>query len=161
MKFKKGHKVSKKIREKIAKANTIHGMDGTKIYRVWIRMKERCFNKKGNDYKYWGGRGITVCPEWLGKNGFQNFYQDMGDKPEGKSLDRIDNNGNYCPDNCRWATQKQQQNNRRNNRLITYQGKTQTVSQWAEELGSNCNRIYQRLNSGWSVEKTLETPVGN
>jgi hypothetical protein len=91
----------------------IHGMSCTNTYRSWADMKSRCLNKNHKKYKYWGGRGITICKEWLGKNGFQNFYKDMGNKPKNKSLDRIDNNGNYCKENCRWVTIEKQNNNRR------------------------------------------------
>ena len=94
--------------------NLKHGMNKTKTHYCWYGMRSRCFDKNRIDYKYWGGRGITICSRWLGKNGFENFLSDMGEKPEGLSLDRIDNDGNYCPENCRYATSKQQNNNKRN-----------------------------------------------
>ena len=134
----------------------IHGKTGTKIYKCWCSMKRRCLDKNRKDYKHYGGRGITVCHKWLK---FINFYKDMGEKPKGLTLDRIDNNGDYCKENCRWATRKEQQNNRRDNYLITYKGKTQTINQWAERLGISRGVIFWRIKKGWSIKKTLENSV--
>ena len=86
-----------------------HGMEGTRTYKSWAMMKCRCLNKNYTQYKDYGGRGITICKEWLI---FENFYRDMGKRPEGMSIDRIDNNGNYCKSNCKWSTPKEQNNNR-------------------------------------------------
>ena len=130
----------------------IHGMCKTKTYMSWSALKNRCLNSNNPHFKNWGGRGIMVCKEWMK---FENFYRDMGEIPENKSIDRIDNNGNYCKENCCWSSPKQQQNNRRNNCLLTYQNKTKTVKQWSEELEINVKTIYARIKKGWSVERTL------
>ncbi|MCK4554919.1 hypothetical protein KAU19_08280 [Candidatus Parcubacteria bacterium] len=133
-----------------------HRMSRTKTYKSWGSMKQRCLNKNAPNYKNWGGRGITICEEWLSDNGFQNFYKDMGNAPQGLSLDRIDNNLGYCKENCRWATREKQQNNTRCNRLLTLQGRTQTIPQWARELNINYNTLYNRIYKGWSVERALK-----
>ncbi len=130
-----------------------HGMDGTKTYRAWGRMLERCRDPRR---KYHAGRGITVCKRW---HDFVNFYADMGDRPDGMTMERIDNDGNYEPDNCKWATHAEQSRNTRYNHLVTFQGKTQCVTDWAEELGINRITLYSRLRKGWSVEKALTTLV--
>ena len=128
-------------------------MVNTKTYNTWRAMKERCLSKNNKEYKRYGGRGITICEEWLT---FINFYKDMGERPEGKTLDRINNNGNYCKENCRWATIEEQCNNRRSSRFIFYQGKRQTLTQWERELKLNSNIISRRLNRGWSIEAALK-----
>jgi hypothetical protein len=129
-------------------------------YSIYLSMKNRCINKNVNAYKNYGERGITICDSWLGKNGYENFYADMGERPSPKhSLDRIDNNLGYSKENCRWATPKEQANNRRSNKLITYQGKTQTLSNWGVELGILPLTLLSRLDKGWSIEKTLTTKL--
>lgn len=138
---------------------TTHGMRYTRLYKEWRGMKNRCFSAKWKDYHNYGGRGITVCEEW--KDSFETFrdwalangYQDN------LTIDRIDVNGNYEPSNCRWATVKQQANNTRNSHYIEYNGKTQTIKQWADEFGLNYNTLYSRLTTQkWSVEKALTSP---
>jgi len=120
-----------------------HGKYNTPIYRTWRSMKDRCLNKNHFAYKDYGGRGIKVCIKWLK---FENFYKDMGERPHNKSLDRIDNNKGYSKDNCKWSTQKEQSNNKSNNHLITFKGKTQNITQWSEELGINRETLYGRIN---------------
>ena len=109
------------------------------------------------DYRNYGDRGITICNRWLGKNGFQNFYKDMGEMPKDKTLDRKDNNGNYCKRNCCWSTRVEQQNNRRNNIFINHQNKRQTVAQWAKELKISDNTLRSRLRkTGVDVLRVIE-----
>lgn len=127
-------------------------------YRVWLGMKGRCLNPKSPGYPGYGGRGITMCARWQGS--YETFLADMGRRPSPKhSLDRIDNDKGYEPGNCRWATQREQERNKRSNRRVTFRGKTQTVTEWAEETGINFHTIKGRLNRGWSPEKALTTPV--
>ena len=120
----------------------------------------RCYIKSFKGYGNYGGRGITVCEEW--RNSFEAFYDwaMSNGYADNLTIDRKDNNGNYCSENCRWITNKEQQNNKRNNRLITYKGKTQTMQQWADELGIDSRMIYNRIEClHWSVEKALSTPI--
>lgn len=133
-----------------------HGMSRTRIYRTWKAMLGRCNSESHKAYPLYGGRGIKVCSRW---HDFRAFYADMGDLPAGKSLDRIDNDGDYSPENCRWATHEEQGNNRRTNHLLTFNGKTQTCTEWAHELGMNPYTLNGRLSKGWSAERALTTPV--
>ena len=129
-----------------------HGLSGKPEYLIWYSMIDRCTNKSHKFWGHYGGRGITVCSEWML---FKNFFADMGDRPKDKTLDRINNNGNYNKRNCRWATKKQQDNNKRTNHLLMYNGKTQNITEWAEELNMKRYLIYNRLIMGWSIEKAL------
>jgi len=137
--------------------NKTHGMKKEHIYNIWARMKQRCNNPQTPNYKNYGGRGIKVCKDW---EVFENFYRDVSAMPNfnktGYSLDRIDNNGDYEPTNCRWATTKEQANNRRTNRLITIDGETHTVKQWCEIRGLKSRTVYYRLNKGWNEKEALE-----
>ena len=134
-----------------------HGATGTPTYEAWKSMKKRCSNQENSDFPSYGGRGIQVCERWI--NSFPNFLEDMGERPENKSsIDRINNNGNYEPENCRWSTQKEQCNNKRNNVLLTHNGKTQSLTLWAEELGCTKSVLRARKSRTWSDEKTLSTP---
>lgn len=137
-----------------------HEGSKTKLYRIWQAMKRRCYNSKSQDYKDYGGRGITVDQRW--KEDFQAFYDDVSKLPhfgeEGYTLNRIDNNANYAYENIEWATDKEQANNRRTNHYIEYNGKRLTVKQWSEELNIKNSTIITRLSRGWSVERTLNTP---
>lgn len=134
----------------------LHNKTKSREYHSWTNMKYRCYNVNNPSYAKYGGRGIKVCDRWLGRHGFVNFYKDMGDRPIYTSIDRIDNNGDYTPENCRWATREEQQNNTRRCRLIEYNGRTQNLTQWARELSINPNTLTKRLNKGWSIERALK-----
>jgi len=140
---------------------TKHNKSRTKLYHVFQCMKDRCFNKKSLLYKYYGERGITICNKWL-KNYelFQQWAYDNGYK-SGLSIDRINNNGNYEPSNCRWANAKTQNNNLRSNRFITLNGKTKTLTQWAEIIGIKAMTLTKRIENGWDIEKALTVKVLN
>lgn len=126
----------------------------TPEYRAWCAMKSRCYRKTDTFYNDYGGRGIGVCSKWL--NSFEAFFSDMGSKPTLKhTLDRIDNDGDYCPENCRWATQKQQAKNRRGNRFITHNRITLTIGEWAEQSGVNRITLHNRIKAGWPLGKAL------
>ena len=120
-------------------------------------MINRCTKPTNPNFIHYGGRGITVCDEW--KTSFDTFYTDMGDKPKGKTLDRINNNGPYSKENCRWISQKLQCNNTRQNALVTYLGKTQTISQWAETFGIHVNTLRYRIKKWPTIDAAFETPV--
>ena len=145
-------------RELAIERATRHGHSGEPLTQVWNDMKRRCLNPKYRRYKDWGGRGITICAEWLELKNFLLWANDSGYIP-GLLLDRINNDGNYEPLNCRWTTMKEQGNNRRDNKLITYKEITRTQTQWAELIGINPMTLYSRLKNGWSLGKALETPL--
>ena len=135
--------------------NKTHGEKSTKLYRHWSAMKSRCYNENNIRYHRYGGRGITVCPEWT--ESFETFrdWALANGYRDGLTLDRNDTNGPYSPENCRWATQKEQQNNRMNNRLLEHDGETKTLQQWAEETGIDRRTIQSRLSRGWSLSRAL------
>lgn len=124
---------------------------GTPTYYSWRSMRSRCLYPANPSWKHYGGRGITVCDRWLD---YDDFIEDMGERPEGYTLERIDNNSGYSPENCRWATVRDQLNNQRRNRIVEYKGKRQTVGQWASELGIKFDTLWRRL-SRMPVEKAL------
>lgn len=138
---------------------TKHGKYKTKVYASWQKAKNRCTNKLSKDYPLYGGRGIRMCEEWL--RSFEAFYEHMGDRPEGKfSLERIDNNKGYQPGNCRWATDFEQSNNKRNNMLLTLGPCTLTIHQWFTERPMiPVATVRARVLKGWSHSKALLTPV--
>ena len=123
-------------------------------YITWENMKARCFNPRNNHYKDYGGRGITVCDRWLK---FENFLSDMGPKPFGLSIERMNNNGNYEPSNCKWATRQEQAHNTRRNRWITFKGERLRFSEWAQRLGITYTSLYRRLKL-WPLDKALTQP---
>ena len=150
---------SELVSKRSAERNFRHGRTGTKTYIVWKSMKSRCYRPRCEQYPNYGGRGIKVCDRWL--NSFENFLTDMGEVPDGMTLERNNVDGDYTPENCRWASVREQQNNRRNNIFYTYLGKTQTVAEWARETGINVATFRYRLIRGWTIEKALLTPVKN
>lgn len=123
----------------------IHGCTNTRLFSIWHGMKKRCYNKKQNTYINYGGRGIGMCSEW--RDSFLAFkaWADTNGYRDNLTLDRIDNNVGYCPENCHWLTIKEQQSNRRNNHWITYRGITKTATQWASELGITRQGLLYRL----------------
>jgi len=143
-------------RELMREKQTVHGCSGVKEsteYRSWRAMRSRCLDAKNSFYANYGGRGIKICKRW---QKFENFFADMGYKPSSKhTLDRINNDGNYTPNNCQWATQHQQARNRRGNRLLTINGKTQCLTTWLENLGIARSTYYARLRLGWSLSEAL------
>ncbi len=124
--------------------------------RCWEGMLHRCDNPNAHAYNRYGGRGIKVCERW---RKFENFCNDMGSRPQGFTIERRNNNKGYSPENCHWASRKEQSNNTRTNRRITYNGKTLTISQWAEQTGLSHCRINRRLEAGWSVSRALTEPA--
>lgn len=146
-------------KENITTNGLTHGMTYSKLYRIWKAMKERCQNPNHKFHSYYGGRGIIVCEEWQKFEPFYEWSMKNGYSDE-LEIDRIDVNGNYEPSNCRWVTRKINSNNRRNNRLIEYNGETHTLSEWSEILGIKSHTLTMRFKYNWSIEKTFTTPVG-
>jgi len=134
------------------KANTKHGMARSKVMSVWFGMRQRCNNPNSRFFSHYGGRGITICERW---DKFENFLEDMGEPGPDMTLDRIDNSKGYEPSNCRWATRKDQQNNRRACRYVTYKGETKTISEWAAETGIHRNTLDERIAKGWPLERVF------
>lgn len=133
-----------------------HRKEGSRVYRIYHGMLVRCFKKHHPTYRRHGARGITVCDRWRGKSGFINFLADMGEPAPGQTLDRYpNNNGNYEPGNCRWATWTEQNRNTRANRLLTYQGRTLCVAEWSEVLGVPKSTLWSRIARGLPIEKIL------
>ncbi len=156
--FKTGKTVSCgcKRREDLGLHKPKHGYARSKVYRAWVGMKSRCYDKNFCGFHNYGGRGIRVCDRWL--NDFSAFLEDMGEPSKRESLDRIDVNGNYEPKNCRWASQTTQSNNRRTNRAISAFGKTMTEAQWCKRLGLTRGTISHRIKAGWTVDDAVSKP---
>lgn len=132
-----------------------HGMSNTNIYIAWCAMRNRCEKEAHPAYKDYGARGIKVCDRW---QKFENFYSDMGDRPKGKSLERVDNNKGYSPDNCIWATSKQQARNKRGLRMVTANGHTKSLGEWSDITGLSVGTLWNRLALGWTDEEAINTP---
>ena len=140
------------------KSRTKHSIGGTPEYKTWHRMISRCTNERDPSYARYGGRGITVCKRWL--DSVEAFVEDMGKRPGGGySLDRIDNNGNYEPENCRWANANEQTNNRSNTAHITLHGQRLPLTEWARKMGIDYRVVHSRIRRGWTAEAALTIPV--
>ncbi len=154
--------------QNLIKRNTTHNMGKTRFYDIWTKIKNRCLNKNNKNYNQYGKRGITIHPQWLK---FENFRDDMltnynehckknGEK--NTTIERINNNGNYEPNNCKWATREEQSNNKRNNHLLTFNGQTLTFSQWEHKLNFKHNTLHNRINVyKWSIERALNQPASS
>ena len=141
--------------EQLSKNKKKHGLYGSRIYCIYRAMLDRCYNQKAKRYQDYGGRGITVCEEWRDNvESFKEWAFNNGYK-ENLTIDRIDNNGIYEPNNCRWTTMKEQSNNRRNTKKYTLYGKTKTLSQWCEIYSKKYELVKRRIKIGWSLEKAL------
>lgn len=132
-----------------------HGLSGTPTYATWVNMINRCHNPKYHKYPWYGGRGIYVCDAW--RENARNFVEDMGYRPEGRTIGRIDNDGPYCRENCRWESVRQQSRNKRNSALIEFGGRVQVLADWAAELGISRATLVERIER-WGVERALSTP---
>ncbi len=145
--------------EGLRERSTTHGLSNSREYVAWCNIKARCLRSTSASYHNYGGRGITVCERWASPDGFGAFLADMGPAPSSKhSGERRDNNGPDSPDNCYWATRKEQARNKRNNALITFEGETLCVTDWAERYGINAMTLASRLRAGWDVRRALSTP---
>lgn len=136
-----------------------HGDTNTRLYNIWSTMKQRTSNPNTINYELYGGKGVRCCDDWNSYEAFKEWALCNG-YADGLTLDRIDSGGDYCPNNCRWADWYVQQNNRRNNHLITFNGETKTMSQWARAVGLSPKTLARRINDKhWSIEKALTTPL--
>ena len=143
------------FKEKVGSWSKKHGLAKHPLYKTWHNMRSRCKNPNATRYKYYGGRGISVCVEW--DNDFLSFYNwsILNGWAKGLSIDRIDSNGNYEPNNCRWVTCKCQNNNLRSNHNITYNNETHSIYDWAERLQINPKTLSERIRRGWSIERAF------
>lgn len=146
-------------REYLHVSSRTHGESRSREHKIWRCIVYRCYTSTAPEFPCYGGRGIRVCKRW--RESFPAFLEDMGKAPSLKhTIDRIDNDGPYSPENCRWATRKEQANNRRDNTRISYQGVDKTISQWSDDLGVDPHLLYDRINRrGWTAEKAFTTPV--
>lgn len=130
-------------------------MCGTRTHRIWMGMKDRCLNPNKREFGHYGGRGIQVCDRW---HKFESFFADMGECPQGRTLERIDNDGHYEPGNCRWATQAEQLRNTRRSRRIPYEGREWCIPDLAEHLNLNQGTLAARIRYGWPSERWSQRP---
>lgn len=139
------------------KANKTHGMSQDRTYKCWSGMIQRCRNPNDHGYKDYGGRGIKICQRW---SSFENFYADMGPRPDGLSIERKNNDGDYEPSNCKWATGLEQHNNTRRSVRIEWAGKVLTLTQWARERSISKSTLWGRIKKGWSISDALQANSG-
>ena len=139
------------------KATITHGKSKSSTYKVWCEIIERTSNPNSKKYERYGGKGITICQRW--RDSFEAFLEDMGERPKGTSIDRINNLGNYEPGNCRWADHKTQCRNRSSNINLTFRGESKTLVEWCEELDLKYSTILCRIKRGWSTEAAFLTPI--
>lgn len=145
--------------ELASKRKTTHGLSKSSIYDVWMNMKSRCLNPGNSSYDNYGGRGVSICNRWLK---FENFYSDMGDPPLSHEIERINNNGNYEPSNCRWSTKQEQCENRRSNRTFCYRGEEKTISQLSRDSGINYFTLRARLvKLKWDIDRAMTQKPGD
>lgn len=151
------------LSREMASARATHGTTrggnrhGSPEYRIWCGMRSRCNNPAYPEYHLYGGRGIRICPDW---DDFLQFLEDMGPRPSPKhSVDRVNNDGPYSKDNCRWATLAEQQNNRRGNHVLTFRGESHTLAQWARITGIHPHTLQRRIENGWPPERALTEPT--
>ena len=145
--------------QKTRERNYKHGKTGTKVYRIWKNMKVRCYSKNNHHYNNYGNRGIKICDKW--RNSFPEFFKDMGEPPtKVHSIERIDNNGDYTPENCKWATPYEQSRNSRQNNCITFKGETLCLTDWAKKIKMNRATLLSRINRNkWPIERALTKSV--
>lgn len=154
--LRSGHKKSCGCLRKLVPNRRTHGHSTHPDYNTWRMMLRRCGDNRDRDYPNYGGRGIKVCERW---NDFANFITDMGPRPAGMTIERDDVNGDYVPKNCRWATKREQANNRTDSRFIEYGGRRQTLMQWSRETGIKFGTLHRRLSAGWAVDRALSASV--
>lgn len=145
---------SEVAKKQITELSTTHGLSNqSRTYGIWKDMRKRCNNENHKSYKYYGGRGIKVCPEW---DSYETFLTDMGEAPDGLSIDRKNNEGNYEPNNCHWVDRKSQSNNMRSNIMFRYNGEVRTLKQWCDHFGVSYHTVWQRIfKLGWTFHKAL------
>ncbi len=150
--------LQKELAVQLGRKSLKHGKSGTRLYHIWADMKGRCGNPNSNNYANYGLRGINLCKQWVSFACFMRWAMKNG-YTNSLTIERIDNDGNYTPKNCTWITKGKQIRNQRRSHRITYKGRTQIVIDWCKELGIGKETLLSRLNLGWSVERTFETPV--
>jgi len=155
--MKQGDTVSCGCQKKSGDSARTHGCCKTRLYNIWCNMKSRCEKNTNKVFKYYGGKGVSVCDEWQDFSNFKKWADENGYSDK-LTIDRVDSNGNYCPENCRWVGQLEQANNKCNNHFISYKGITKSMASWCRELGLNYYKIRSRLTHyNWSVERAFET----